>query len=221
MELIITELENNPTPSGTECDVCQIDFFKKYLPPKTIQKNLEKHYTTANHKHNVQRSKLGLPPERLYNFSNANEKLTELIQKLEDRIGELSQIPTPCGVTAPTEEEDVPQVKESIKERIVEQMPKPIFKIGIDERTLLYDYDGYDYTTMRNISALLTRLLYWIRTNMHGERMKTNANYVDTTFVAVQAQMVHRINGYKNEKEEVEDIGRRLMNIAEHDWTGD
>lgn len=226
--LSVSELEEPPAQSAREyeCEVCGIDFFKRYLAPRAMKKNLEKHYLSANHKHNVQRQRLGLPPERLYNFSSANNKLTELIQRLEERISELSQVPLPGSVIMlPEEEEEQPSkpvVKDLIKERLIEDMrPKPVFKIGINERTLLYDYDGHDYTHMRNVSALLTRLLYWIREHMQGDRAKMNADYVDTTFVGIQTQMVHRINGYKNNTEDVEDLAQRLINIADHDWTGD
>ena len=86
MELVVTELEPK---ERFKCEVCGVDFYKRWNSLNACQKLLDKHLKTQSHKHNVERREQGLAPERVYNLTSASKRLGELVDRLENRIEDL------------------------------------------------------------------------------------------------------------------------------------
>lgn len=89
MELVVTELEPK---ERFKCEVCAVDFYKRWNSLNACQKMLEKHLKTQSHKHNVERREQGLGPERVYNLTSASKRLGELVDRLENRIEDLERV---------------------------------------------------------------------------------------------------------------------------------
>ena len=89
MELVVTELEPK---ERFKCEVCAVDFYKRWNSLNACQKLLEKHLKTQTHKHNVERREQGLGPERVYNLTSASKRLGELVDRLENRIEDLERV---------------------------------------------------------------------------------------------------------------------------------
>ena len=89
IELIVTEL---PERERYKCDVCNIDFYKRYYSPSQNARALESHLQRQSHKHNVERRKQGLEPEKVYSMTAVGQQLGELVDRLGSRLEDLESI---------------------------------------------------------------------------------------------------------------------------------
>ena len=89
MELVVTELEPK---ARFKCEVCDLDFYKRWNSLNACQKRLDTHLKTQSHKHNAERREQGLAPERVYNLTTASKRLGELVDRLENRIEDLERV---------------------------------------------------------------------------------------------------------------------------------
>lgn len=94
VQLIVEEL---PTPAIPQkdrykCEVCNMDFYKRWYSPYKNARALESHLKRQAHKHNVERRAQGLEPERIYNLTNANKQLGELVERFGSRLEDLEAL---------------------------------------------------------------------------------------------------------------------------------
>ena len=89
IELVVEEL---PERERYKCDVCNIDFYKRYHSASQNARSLESHFQRQSHKHNVERRKQGLEPEKVYSMTAVGQQLGELVERLGARIEDLEGI---------------------------------------------------------------------------------------------------------------------------------
>ena len=92
VQLVVEELPPVEEKLRYKCDVCEMDFYKRWYSPAQNARALEGHLKRHSHKHNVERREMGLRPEKLYNITTANKQLGELVERLGSRLEDLEAI---------------------------------------------------------------------------------------------------------------------------------
>jgi len=85
LQLVVEEV---PESARYKCEVCNMDFYKPYQTPYQNARALEGHLKRQSHRHNVERRKMGLEPEKLYAITNVGKQLGELVERLGSRLEE-------------------------------------------------------------------------------------------------------------------------------------
>jgi len=92
VQLVVTELDAPDCTSTVEekdkykCDVCNLNFYKRYHSPYQNAKSLELHLQKDAHKKNVERKKMGLEPEKQHTFTAVGKQLGDLVERLGTKI---------------------------------------------------------------------------------------------------------------------------------------
>lgn len=86
LQLIIEEI---PEKEKYKCDVCNLNFYKRYYSAAQNARALEGHLRRQSHLNNVERRKQGLEPERQYTITAVGKQLGELVERLGSRIEDL------------------------------------------------------------------------------------------------------------------------------------
>jgi hypothetical protein len=92
VQLVVEELPPVAEKLRYKCDVCEMDFYKRWYSPAQNARALEGHLKRHSHKHNVERREMGLRPEKLYNITTANKQLGELVERLGSRLEDLEAL---------------------------------------------------------------------------------------------------------------------------------
>lgn len=85
-------VEEIPEKDKYKCEVCNLNFYKRYYSQSQNARALEGHFERQSHKHNVERRRLGLEPEKLYSITSAGKQLGELVERFGDRLEELESL---------------------------------------------------------------------------------------------------------------------------------
>lgn len=75
-----------------KCEVCNLNFYKRYYSPSQNARALESHLQRQSHQHNVDRRAQGLPPEKHYTITAVGKQLGELVERFGSRLEELQNI---------------------------------------------------------------------------------------------------------------------------------
>jgi hypothetical protein len=75
-----------------KCEVCNLDFYKRYYSASQNAKALESHLQRQSHQHNVERRAQGLAPEKHYTITAVGKQLGELVDRFGSRLLELEDI---------------------------------------------------------------------------------------------------------------------------------
>lgn len=243
IELSVIEIPTDPLQDPQfRCEVCKYSAYKRYMSLNGCRKALERHMQTRNHKHNVDRLKMGLEPERLSNLPNTQKRMEELVDKLAERIRDLEHLVTSVSETD-TDNSDSTSVCDSdseaasdcsqsqmtsvssytpniptIKEHEVLVAPLSQQLLSPQEKSVLYQYDGETLTNMRGARAILARLLSKLRETSCGEKYERNFTFVNRTLQALALQMDRSRDGYSCDEDEIDQIAHRLIQIAEHEF---
>jgi hypothetical protein len=215
------------------CDVCKMNFFKRYMSLNGNKKAVERHLTTKTHKHNVERAAQGLGPERPCNFTNMHGKMQELVDKMTMRIAELETL---VKSVADENSDDFENSSSnySVSERSHQTEPQSSLEpaeqsrlqttksysnlLSEQERNVLCDYDGEKLANMRAVRAILTRLLQKLQQVACGERYERNFLFVNRTLNALSLQLERLRDGYDCDEDETDQIACRLLQIVQHQF---
>ena len=246
LELVIEELDDPPQSLDDtynplddpqfRCDVCKINFFKRYLSLNGNRKAVEKHKLTKTHAQNVERAAKGLPPEKHGTFTNMHQQMQELVDKMSMRIAELENLVksvTEAQTSESTDESDSPSIADSVDEprnqKQIQLHREPSEErnlpttsthqqilINPHERSVLCEYDGETLSNMRAVHVILRRLLLRLQDTSCGERYEKNFNFVNRTINAISLQLERLREGYPPNEDENNEIAYRLTQIAVH-----
>lgn len=92
VRLVVEELPELPEKERYKCEVCNMDFYKRYQTPYQNARALEGHLKRQSHRHNVERRKLGLEPEKLYAIASVGKQLGELVERFGSRLDDLEEL---------------------------------------------------------------------------------------------------------------------------------
>lgn len=234
VKLVVEEKYDNPLDDPQfRCDVCNYSSFKRYMSLNGCKKALERHKATKAHQHNVERAELGLPPERIYHFTNVQRQMTELVDKMTMRIAELESLVKSVADTGSTcDETETNSIVDSVCEPplqqqyqvetetepergLLTQRGRPHL-LSPEEVNVLCDYNGEKLSNMRAVRVILTRLLGRLRDTSSGEKYQKNFQFVNRTMNALSLQLERLRDGYDPDEDEIDQISYRLMQIAEH-----
>jgi len=246
IQLVVTEKYDPLDDPQFRCDVCKLNFYKRYMSLNGNRKAVEKHMLTRSHKHNVERAEQGLPPERMCNFTNMHGQMQELVDKMTMRIAELetlvksvTDIPSePTNDCYDSLENasiadsvDEPRIQTQNQSHMVPSEEKSLLNSSIHqpsseailsphERNVLCEYDGETLSNMRAVHVVLTRLLLRLRDVSYGDKYEKNFQFVSRTINAVSLQLERAREGYTNDEREIDEIAYRLTQIAVHPFAG-
>jgi hypothetical protein len=234
VQLVVKEIYDPLDDPQFRCDVCKMNFFKRYMSLNGNKKAVERHMTTKTHKHNVERAAQGLPPERPCNFMNMHSKMQELVDKMSFRIEELETLvkavadgnscdelensSNECSTNEPRHRTE-PQSQWEQEEQSSPQTRQHHHQSSLlseQERSVLYDYDGEKLANMRAVRAILTRLLQQLGQVSCGEKYERNFQFVNRTLNALTLQLERFRGGYECDEDETDQIACRLIQIAQH-----
>jgi len=232
VQLVITETYDPLDDPQFRCDVCKMNFFKRYMSLNGNKKAVERHLTTKTHKHNVERAAQGLAPERPCNFINMHNKMQELVDKMSVRIAELETLVKAVGDGSSCDDLENSSNSYSAGEQSHQTEPQSSLEpeeqsrpqttktrsnlLNEQERSVLCGYDGETLANMRGVHAILTRLLQRLGQVACGERYERNFQFVNRTLNALSLQFERLRDGYGCDEDETDQIACRLMQIAHH-----
>jgi len=91
-ENITLSVEEVSEKDRYKCEVCNLNFYKRYYSPSQNAKALESHFQRQSHRHNEERRAQGLPPEKHYTITAVGKQLGELVERFGSRLEELEDI---------------------------------------------------------------------------------------------------------------------------------
>lgn len=89
VELVVEEI---PEKERYKCEICNLNFYKRYYSPSQNARALEGHLQRESHRHNVERRRQGLEPEKLYPIATVGKQLSDLVDILGSRLEDLEEI---------------------------------------------------------------------------------------------------------------------------------
>lgn len=124
IELVVSEI---PEKERYKCEVCNLNFYKRYYSPSQNARALEGHLQRESHKHNVERRLQGLEPEKRYALTTVGKHLGELVELLGSRLEDLEEIlKTQTRRLESLESGSVRSWLETVPEHGLQELPEPL-----------------------------------------------------------------------------------------------